>query len=495
MKASDESLLTIEHPPIYDMSIPPFTRSKIVCTIGPASEDKETLRAMVKSGMDVARINMSHGTLDENRLVFERLREIGDTSIMIDLPGPKIRLGELEKAYILEEGDRIHFTTQPKIGDRREMTVSYDRLPAEIRVGGHLFINDGIIDLEITSIDQDLKGFDAVVASGGDVSSRKGVNAPGASLSIRPPTDKDLTGISFGVEMDCDWFAASFIRDASDVKAVNEAVSDAGGDQPVISKIEHGDAIRNIGEIIEASDGVMVARGDLGIEIPPWDVPLLQKKIITACNRLGKPVIVATQMLESMMHNPRPTRAEASDVANALLDGADAVMLSGETAIGRYPVETVRAMNNIGWVVQEQITHREPSERSALLPNVIGSLATQAVEAVEASAIIVVTRSGFSALMVSTHRPKTRILAVSKDPRVSRRMHLYWGVEPLKVPWTDDRDELIIRAVRKSIEEGYIHENDVISLVSGSTLIAPGLTTTLEILRVKDILYRAGRRD
>ena len=477
------------------MTIPPFTRSKIVCTIGPASEDEETLRAMVKAGMDVARINMSHGTPEEKKPVYERLREIGDTSIMVDLPGPKIRLGELDKTYLLEEGDQIHFTTQPKIGDRREMSVSYDKLPTEIRVGGHLFINDGIIDLEITGIDEDVKGFDAVVVSGGDVSSRKGVNAPGASLSMSPPTEKDLTGIRFGVDMDCDWFAASFVRNASDVKAVSEAVSDTGGDQPVISKIEHGDAVRNIGEIIEASDGIMVARGDLGIEIPPWDVPLLQKKIIAACNRLGKPVIVATQMLESMMHTPRATRAEASDVANALLDGADAVMLSGETAIGKYPVESVRAMNNISWVVQEQITHRAPSERGDLLPNIIGDLATQAVEAVEASAIIVVTRSGFSALMVSTHRPKTRILAVSKDPRVSRRMHLYWGVEPLNVPWTDDRDELVIRAVKKSIEEGYIHENDVISVVSGSTLIAPGLTTTLDILSVKDILYHAGRRD
>jgi pyruvate kinase len=488
-------LLTCKHPPIYEMTIPSFTRSKIVCTIGPASEDMETLRAMVKAGMDVARINMSHGTPDEKKPVFARLREIGDTSIMVDLPGPKIRLGELDKTYILEEGDQIHFTTQPRIGDRREMSVSYDKLPTEIRIGGHLFINDGIIDLEITGIDEDVKGFDAVVASGGEVSSRKGVNAPGASLTMRPPTEKDHVGIRFGVEMDCDWFAASFIRDASDIMAVSEAVSDAGGDQPVISKIEHGDAVRNIGEIIEASDGIMVARGDLGIEIPPWDVPLLQKKIIAACNRLGKPVIVATQMLESMIHTPRPTRAEASDVANALLDGADAVMLSGETAVGKYPVEAVRAMNNIGWVVQEQITHKERSEKGSLLPNIIGSLATRAVEAVEASAIIVVTRSGFSALMVSTHRPKTRILAVSKDPRVGRRMHLYWGVKPLDVPWTDDRDQLIIRAVENSLDKGYIYKEDIVAVVSGSTLIAPGLTTSLDILSVQDILYHAGRRD
>ncbi|MBN2335890.1 pyruvate kinase [Candidatus Bathyarchaeota archaeon] len=477
------------------MRIPPFIRSKIVCTIGPASEDKETLGAMAQAGMDVARINMSHGTPQEKKIVFKRLRSMGNLSIMVDLPGPKIRLGDLDKPHLLEEGDSIHFTTEPILGNRREMSVSYDRLPTEIHVGGHLYINDGLIDLEITGVDGDKRGFDTVVASGGEVSSRKGLNAPGASLSLRPPTDKDLLGIRFGVEMDCDWFAASFIRDASDVQAVQRAIADAGGDQPVISKIEHGDAIHNIGEIIGASDGIMVARGDLGIEIPPWEVPLLQKKIIAACNRLGKPVIVATQMLESMMHTPRPTRAEASDVANALLDGADAVMLSGETAVGKYPVEAVRAMNNIGWVVQEQITHREPSERGNLLPNIIGELATRAVEAVEASAIIVVTRSGFSALMVSTHRPKTRILAVSKDPRVSRRMHLYWGVESLNVPWTDDRDELVIRAVRTGIDEGYIDEDNVIALVSGSTLIAPGLTTTLEILSVSDILYHAGRRD
>ena len=478
------------------MSLPQFTRSKIVCTIGPASRSSRTLRTMVASGMDVARINMSHGDAKEHRAVFKSLREIGGTSILVDLPGPKIRLGELDGSYLLEEGDVIHFTTEQLTGSRREMSVSYHRLPTEVGVGGHLFINDGIIDLEITGVDADLKGFTGRVVSGGEVSSRKGLNAPGARLTLKPPTEKDIKGIRFGVEMDCDWFAASFIRSASDLEDVRAEIVRAGGDQPIISKIEHGDAVGNINEIIEASDGVMVARGDLGIEIPPWDVPLLQKKIISACNRVGKPVIVATQMLESMVGNPRPTRAEASDVANALLDGADAVMLSGETAVGRYPVEAVRVMNNISWVVQEQITQwDEPSLKVLPIADVVGELAARSVDAVEPAAIIVVTRSGFSALMVSKYRPKTKILAVTREPRIGRRLHMYWGVEPLDVPWTDNRDELIVGAVHKSLELGYVYDRDIVAVVSGSTLIEPGKTTTLDILSVKDILARWDRRD
>ena len=378
------------------MAFPSFIRSKIVCTIGPASDTPETLDKMLNAGMDVARINMSHGSPEDHRPVIEHLREVGNCGILVDLPGPKIRLGDLSEPITVEDGQSLHFTSE-KTGKPGDLPVGYARLPSEIHVGGHLFINDGIIDIKVTEIDPDLKGFSAKVVSGGEISSRKGINAPGAKLSIKPPTEKDLKGIRFGVDMDCDWFAASFIRSKTDLEAVRSAIMEHGGDQPIISKVEHGEAINNIAEVIEASDGIMVARGDLGIEIPPWDVPLLQKKIIEACNLKGKPVIVATQMLESMMHNPRPTRAEASDVANALLDGADAVMLSGETAIGKYPVETVRAMNSIGWVVQEQITKRDQTGLKGLpLTDVIGDLASRAVEAVEPSAILVVTRSGIA---------------------------------------------------------------------------------------------------
>jgi pyruvate kinase len=474
----------------------PFIRSKIVCTIGPASSDQKTLNAMIEAGMDVARINMSHGLLEEHRAVIEYIMDHGECGVLVDLPGPKIRLGQFEAPVDLVEGQEVHFTTKEVIGNTEEFPVNYAKLPSEVREGGHLFINDGVVDFEVIKIDADKNGFIARVVSGGIASSRKGVNAPGAKLTLSPPTKKDLKGIKFGVEMECDWFAASFIRSKDDVDAVSAAILREGGTQPLISKIEHGDAVHNISEIIEASDGIMVARGDLGIEIPPWDVPLLQKKIIEACNNKGKPVIVATQMLESMIDNPRPTRAEASDVANALLDGADAVMLSGETAVGKYPVETVRTMNNIGAVVQEQIHAKEHQEMRGLpLTEIIGDLATRAVDAVGPAAILVVTRSGMSALMVSKHRPRATILTVAKDPKISRRMNMYWGVKPIAVPWTNDRDELIIRAVNEGLKREYFYRDDVIQVVSGSTLIAPGLTTTLEILKVEDILYRAGRRD
>ena len=477
------------------LALPNFIRSKIVCTIGPASNEPKTLDRMLDAGMDVARINMSHGSPEDHLPVIKYLRNVCNCCILVDLPGPKIRLGDLPAPIVLEEGQNLHFTTENIIGNSNSLLVSYEKLPSEIMVGGHLFINDGAIDVEITSVDEDLKGFSGVVISGGEVSSRKGINAPGAKLTLKPPTSKDLDGIRFGVDVDCDWFAASFVRTSRDLESVRRAIHNFGGDQPIISKIEHREAIYNINEIIDSSDGIMVARGDLGIEIPPWDVPLLQKKIIEYCNQKGKPVIVATQMLESMIQNPRPTRAEASDVANALLDGADAVMLSGETAVGKYPVESVRAMNSIGWVVQEQITKRADAGYKGLpLTDVIGDLASRAVEAVEPSAILVVTRSGISALMVSKHRPKASILTAARDPRVSRRTHMYWGVRPIEVPWTDDRDEMIIRVVNVSLDQGYISSNDVIEVVSGSSLISPGLTTTLEILKVEDILNQSGRR-
>ncbi len=479
------------------MTAKDFVRSKIVCTIGPSSRSRETLEAMIQAGMDVARLNLSHGTLEEHRGVVDTLRELGGVAILVDLPGPKIRLGRIEGPVRLQAGQRVHFTTGDVVGDSHTLPVSYPRLPGEVVVGGRVFINDGLVEVEVTGIDDDEGGFDGRVLSSGMVSSHQGVNAPGAALSMRPPTEKDLEGIRFGVGADADWFAASFIRGKEDVERVREAVRDAGGDQPVISKVEHGDAIRNIGEIVEASDGAMVARGDLGVEVPPWDVPLLQKRIIGLCNEAGKPVIVATQMLESMAIHPRPTRAEASDVANAIMDGADAVMLSGETAIGLYPIEAVRVMNRIGRAVEEGASLVKEMVLKEGLPiaDVIGDLASRAVGAVKPAAIIVVTRSGFSALMVSKHRPNTRILAVARDERVKRRMHLYWGVEPLDVGWKDDRDELVVRAVEIGLERAILGEGDAVMVVSGSTLIAPGHTSTLDILKVEDILRHASIRE
>lgn len=468
-----------------------FVKAKIVCTIGPASMRPEALAAMTKAGMDVARLNLSHGDFEAHRRVAEDLRDIGGVAILVDLPGPKIRIGRVDGSVRLVPGGRVHFTTRDVLGNRDELSVSHPGLPLEVSVGGSIYINDGLIEIRVLSIDEKLEGFTGRVVSGGEVTSFKGVNAPGARLSMRPPTEADLEGIAFGVEF-CDWFAASFVRERGDIEGVKKAVEEAGGDQPVISKIEHREAVENIDEIVEASDGVMVARGDLGIEIPAWEVPLIQKRIIGRCNEAGKPVIVATQMLESMVVNPRPTRAEASDVANAILDGADAVMLSAETAMGLFPVEAVKVMNKITQTVEEKAPRLQPERMvEGSVPDVIGQLASLAAWAVEPAAIIVVTRSGFSARMVSKHRPRTPILSVARSPEVNRRARLYWGVEPLEVEWTENRDELLVRAVKGSVEAGYLARGDSVMIVSGSTLEAPGGTSALEILSVEDILVHA----
>ncbi|UCD44983.1 MAG: pyruvate kinase [Candidatus Bathyarchaeota archaeon] len=470
-----------------------FVRAKIVCTIGPASEHPETMEAMARAGMDVARVNLSHGDLGSHRRVLDALREIEGVSMLIDLPGPKIRIGDVDGGVHLRRGDSVHFTTRPVLGDEKELSVSYGRLPREMAVGGSMFIDDGLIEISVTSIDDDLEGFQGTVVSGGEVTRHKGINVPGADLTVRTPTESDLKGIQFGIDL-CDWFAVSFVRVGQDVEAARRAIAEAGGDQPVVSKIEHREAITNIDEIIWASDGVMIARGDLGIEVPPWEVPLLQKTIIGKCNAAGKPVIVATQMLESMATSPRPTRAEASDVANAILDGADAVMLSGETAVGLFPVEAVRVMNEISRTVERGAPARGAREHiEGTIPDVIGDLAARATDTVDPAAIIVVTRSGFTARMVSKHRPPTRILTVARSQDVLRRTRLYWGVEPLDVPWSDDRDVLLVRAISRSLEEGLIERSDVVLIVSGSTLEAPGGTSTLEILSVEDVLSHASK--
>lgn len=474
-----------------------YVRTKIICTLGPASNEFSNIQKMVEAGMDVARINISHGSFEDHKKVIKNIRKFKEIAVLIDLPGPKIRLGEFNQPVIIKEGDIIKFTNKKVQGSSTLFPINYAKLPAEIKKGGQIFISDGLMEVQVTNIDHDFSGFETKVISGGQVSSHKGVNAPGATLSIRPPTDQDLEGIKFGVLEDVDWFAASFIRDKSDVEKIKDAIIESEGDQPLISKIEHAEAISNIDEIIEASDGIMVARGDLGIEVPPWEVPLLQKQIISKCNDVGKPVIVATQMLESMVINPRPTRAEANDVANAIIDGADAVMLSEETAMGTYPTESVAAMSSISQVIESRVVLKKDNQNlteGRPIADIIGSLAAQSVTAVKPSTIFVVTRSGFSSLMVSKHRPKVPILAITKEQKVVRKMHLYWGVKPLDVEWSEDRDQIILRAVEKSWKSGFISRNDTIMVVSSSGLDAPGRTSTLEILKVDDVLHHAEKR-
>ena len=457
--------------------------SKIVCTIGPSSNTLEIMKEMINSGMDLARLNLSHGTFNEHRKTIHTLLKLGGVSVLIDLPGPKIRIGELAERALLKRGDKVHFTTEEIIGNKEELPIVYKNLPREIQKGGSLYLKDGLIGIEIISIDEDLNGFYGRVLSEGEITSHQGLNLPGATLSIRSPTESDINGIKFGINEHVDWFALSFVRDRKDVEKARKVIEQAGGDQPIISKIEHRDAVDNIDEIIEASDGIMVARGDLGIEIPPWEVPTLQKSIISKCNSAGKPVIVATQMLDSMVSNPRPTRAEASDVANAILDGADAVMLSDETAVGRYPVEAVKVMNNICYEAEQNLPKFEIDlpEKNLPIPDLIGSLASRATDAIKPAAIIVITRSGFTARMTSKHRPKTRILAVTRTSKIRRRMRLYWGVEPFDVIRTIDKDKLLFRAISDSVKMGYLNKKDTVMIISGHL-------STFEIQRVKDIL-------
>ena len=461
-------------------------RTKIVATLGPSSASPEAIAALAEAGMDVARVNASHGTPAEHESWALRVREVSRAlgrplGLMLDTRGPEVRVGELPEPLELGEGELV-------LLGRRGILVTHQGLPEDVPVGARVLLDDGRISLRVEGKEEG--ALKCRVERGGRLRPGKRVSVPGVRLDLPPLSPADRESLKLARELSFEFVALSFVQRPEDVIAARREL----GDGPwVIAKVETAAAVDRMAEVVAAADGVMVARGDLGVEMPPWEVPLIQKRIIEACNRAGKPVIVATQMLESMVSNPLPTRAEASDVANALLDGADAVMLSAETAVGQYPVEAVRVMNNIGQVVEQRISRVEWGEpRGMPLPDVIGSLAARAVEAVEPSVILVATRSGFSALMVSKHRPRASILAFAPHIRILRRMHLYWGVKPVEVDWSDDRDTLLLRAVRRSLELGYISRGDIVEIVSGSTLTPPGQTTTLEILRVDDILDQAG---
>jgi pyruvate kinase len=465
-------------------------RPKIICTIGPASDELKTLKAMLKAGMDIARLNLSHGTHAYKREVFNKLRELGEVSILFDLPGPKIRLGELDGSIILKQKDQVHFTTQKVMGNNKEIPITYKNLPKEVHSGDSIFINDGNIEVKIDRIDDDFEGFFGNIIFGGEIVSHKGLNAPFATISIRPPTEKDVNGIKLGIDLDVDWFAISFIRNKMDVENTQKIIKQLGGDQPIISKIEHREAIKNIDEIITASDGIMVARGDLGIEMPRWEVPILQKQIIKKCHNAGKPVIVATQMLSSMVMSPQPTRAEVSDVSNAILDGVDAVMLSEETAVGLHPIRSVKMMKNIYQTTIKEIPpHRlEKPAKGISRADIIGSLIPWVTDAVKPGAILIITRSGFTARMISKHRPKARIFAITRNSWVARRIRFYWGVELLDVHWTNDRNELLKRAIQRSLEKKVVNRKDTLIIVSGSALESTRTTSTFEIIKIENVL-------
>jgi pyruvate kinase len=475
-------------------------RSKIVCTIGPASDSMEVIKRLLLAGMNVARLNFSHGTHEEHAKRISIIRrvsgEVGkNVAIMLDTKGPEIRLGYFkEEPVLLVEGEEVTMTTQDIKGDKSLIPVNYPGLPADVHPGDSILIADGLIGLKVIAASEtDIR---CLVVNGGELSSQKGVNVPGVPVNLPAVTAKDMEDIKFGIEQRLDFIAASFVRKGADVLAIRQILEEAGAGLDIIAKIESRESINNLDEIIKVSDGIMVARGDLGVEIPAEEVPLLQKAIIERCNRAGKPVITATQMLESMIHNPRPTRAEASDVANAIFDGTDAIMLSGETAAGKYPVEAVETMARIAERSEAALQYEELLGKKRLIgpqrtvTDAISYATCTTAQDLGAAAIITSTESGHTAKMVSKYRPRAPIVAVTPHARVMRKLSLVWGVQPLLVKMTAGTDEMIASALEVSLAAGMIKGGDLVIITAGLPVGVHGTTNLLRVHTVGDILAR-----
>jgi pyruvate kinase len=474
-------------------------RTKIVCTLGPATDTLPLLQALIAAGMDVARLNFSHGTIAEHGRRIELLRQAAagaekDIALMLDTKGPEIRLGTFRQGRVtLKAGDRFVLTTRDVAGDAGKASVSYPGLPADVRPGTVILLADGVIELTVEAADDT----DIVcrVVHGGEVSDRKGVNVPGITVDLPAVTEKDIIDIRFGLEMGIDSVAASFIRQAADVLAVRQILEEAGADCDIIAKIENQDAVKNIDEIIRAADGIMVARGDLGVEIGSEEVPLIQKMIIEKCNHAGKPVVTATQMLESMLGSPRPTRAETSDVANAIFDGSDAIMLSGETAAGRYPVEAVRTMDRIARRTESALKFEEILSRKTIGPlrsvtDAIGHATCHTAQDLGASAIITATTSGHTARIIARYRPQCPIIAVTPEDKVVRRLALTWGVVTCKAAPMESTDEMFRVAVQGALDTGLVRPGDLVVITAGIPMGITGTTNLIKVHVVGDVLAR-----
>ncbi|MHA1742286.1 MAG: pyruvate kinase [Candidatus Thorarchaeota archaeon] len=469
------------------------TRSKIVCTIGPASRSREVLADMVEAGMDVARLNLSHEDHATARKTFELIRSVDDTiPILFDLQGPKIRIGELREPVNLKRGSAFIITVDDIIGDEHRVSISHKELPQDVKPGDTIAINDGIVKLKVKGV----QGSEVVteVTHGGPISSRKGVNIPGIKLSCGIPTEQDLHDLDLASELEPDLVALSFVTEPAEVKRVREILTANGpADASIIAKIEHMLAVKNFDAIIRECEGVMIARGDLGIEVPIEEVPILQRELIRKANLWARPAIVATHMLESMTHERMPTRAEVSDVAHAILDRADAVMLSGETAVGHDPPGAVAMMNRIIKRVEETIPPGNPIEITSprkMIVEIIGNLVYNAVCLIpdKVDGIITATRSGFTARWISKFRPPVHIFAVTADIRVMRRSRLLWGVHPVHYEQDiDNVDDLVKATVQVVYERGLISRDKDIVFTSGTRHIR-GRTNVVALFHVRDLV-------
>ncbi|MEO0351786.1 MAG: pyruvate kinase [Cyanobacteria bacterium P01_A01_bin.15] len=470
-------------------------RTKIVSTIGPATQDSATLRSLIEAGATTLRLNFSHGTHDDHQRSIRLIRQLSfelnqPVGILQDLQGPKIRLGKFENgSIVLKTGDSFILTSRQLPGTQTISSVTYGPLVEEVPTDATILLDDGKVEMRVASKDMEKRELHCDVVVGGKLSNSKGVNFPGVYLSIKALTEKDKVDLAFGLDQGVDWVALSFVRNPQDVLEIKEIIDNAGKRVPVIVKIEKHEAIEQMEAILSLSDGVMVARGDLGVELPAEDVPILQKRLIATANRLGIPVITATQMLDSMVNNPRPTRAEVSDVANAILDGTDAVMLSNETAVGDYPVEAVATMAKIALRTErEQLTKNSDTGTSRTIPNAISQAVGQIASQLDAAAIMSLTKTGATARNVSKFRPPTPILAVTPHVEVARRLQVVWGIKPLLVVDLPSSNQTFHSAINVAQEKELLHDGDLVVMTAGTLQGVSGSTDLIKVELVTAVL-------
>ncbi|MEW6001948.1 MAG: pyruvate kinase [Nitrospirota bacterium] len=460
-------------------------RAKIVCTIGPSSAKKETISSLIKNGMDVARLNFSHGDHNSHKMVIELVRESSrecnrPVAILQDLQGIKIRVGAIESgAVALKRGKTVLLVPGEGRGSKAVIFISYPPLLKDVRRGDRILLDDGLIQLDVIGKERD--ALKTKVVEGGILRERKGVNLPGVRISTPAFTEKDERDLSFGIRMGIDYVAISFVRNVKDVKKVKFFLEEKREKIPLIAKIEKPEAFSNIEEILSEADGIMVARGDLGVEVPPENVPLIQKELIEKANKKGKIVITATQMLESMTEHLRPTRAEATDVANAVLDGTDALMLSAETATGKYPLESLKMMDRIIRHTESEKTIESLYIRGNTFAEATADAACRAAADINAKVLVAFTKSGFTARLISKFRPGVPIIAYTPDEKIKNKMCLYWGISPkiMKPPATTD--ELVKEVERSLLKEGIAKEGDGIVITASSPLTARGKTNFMKL--------------
>ncbi len=475
-------------------------KTKMVCTIGPASDSKEVLRQLFKKGLNVCRLNFSHGDHEGHKKTIDNIKEVRDEldlpiGIMLDTKGPEIRLGNFKEGPIeLNYGDKFTLTTRDILGDKTIVSQSYEDLPKDVQKGTIILIDDGLVELEVVDVtDTDVN---CIALNSGELSNHKGVNVPNVKLNLPSITEKDIEDILFGIENEVEFIAPSFIRKADDVLEIRKILEDNGGENiEIISKIENQEGVDNIEEILEASDGVMVARGDLGVEIKTEEIPMVQKKLIRKANEMGKSVITATQMLDSMIRNPRPTRAEVTDVANAILDGTGAIMLSGESAMGKYPVKAVETMSNIAIATEKSEDYKNlfdltVGKKDLSVTNAIGRATCTTASQLDATAIITATSSGYTSKSISKFRPSVPVIAATTKKSVMRRLSLTWGVYPVLSPYSDSTDDVIDYSIQAAMEKGYVDEGDLVVVTAGVPVGLAGSTNLIKVHTIGEVLVK-----